>query len=108
MSLNKAHHKFSHASEGILCATLKQQGIKATGTLSTCNGCARAKAKQKRMNKVSDMKSTYAGQRWYLNTSGPYNETIKGSHYWVKLMDAFSEKCFDQYVKQKSKVPSIC
>ncbi|KAI2504335.1 Reverse transcriptase (RNA-dependent DNA polymerase) [Fragilaria crotonensis] len=47
MDINEAHQKFGHATERVVRETLKALEIIATGKMSVCDGCARAKATQK-------------------------------------------------------------
>ena len=51
-----------------------------------CDGCARAKATQKRTNKVTTVVAEKPGERIYMDTSGPYSETVMGSRYWYNLL----------------------
>ena len=107
MDVNEAHRVLGHPSEKILRDTLKLNGVKPTGTLKTCDGCARAKATQKRTNKNTDTKATKPDERYYMDTSGPYAQTIGGNRYWIKFIDDYSKKSFDFYVVRKKSVSEI-
>lgn len=107
VNIMEAHRTNGHASETILRRTMKKRGIVLTGAWKTCEGCARAKATQKRTNKTSTKKATAVGERLCLDTSGPFNETSVGSRYWVKIVDQFSGKSWEAYASKKSKVPGI-
>ena len=52
------------------------------GKMMVCDGCARAKATQKRTNKVTTVVAEKHGERIYMDTSGPYSETVKGSRFF--------------------------
>jgi hypothetical protein len=55
------------------------QGIKPTEDWAVCDGCARAKATQKRTNMITTTEAEERGKRLCMGTSGPYNETVAGS-----------------------------
>ena len=105
MDIMEAHDKLAHISEVSLRKTLKWLGIKPTGSWTTCDGCARAKARQKALRKVTDVKASGPYERMFLDTSGPFAETPAGSRYWGKLLDDWSGNCDDFYMKAKSQVP---
>ena len=79
-------------SESKVREVLKALGIIATGKMSVCDGCARAKATQKRTNKVTSVHADKPGERLFMDTSGPYSETVAGSRYWFKFVDDKTRK----------------
>ena len=83
----KAHKLLGHVSEGPLRVTLKRIGLSPTGTWRTCDGCARTKARQKRVNKITMVKATKPGERFFIDISGPFTKSIAGSVYWGKAVD---------------------
>jgi hypothetical protein len=42
-----------------------------------------------------------------IDTRGPYDPSLGGSTYWVKIMDEYTRKSWESYTKQKSDVPNI-
>ena len=60
-------------------------------------GCARAKkATQKCISKkVTTVMANALGERIYMDTSGPYSETVVGSRYWFKFVDDKIRKSWD-------------
>jgi Reverse transcriptase (RNA-dependent DNA polymerase)/Zinc knuckle len=102
MDINEAHRKFAHATENVVRKILQQVGIKAIGKMETCDGCARAKATQKRTKKVTLVKAENPGERLYMDTSGPYSETMSGSKYWFKIVDDKTRKTWDSYGAKKN------
>ena len=42
------------------------------------------------------------GERIYMDTSGPYSETVVGSRYWFKFVDDKTRKSWDYYGARKS------
>ena len=102
MDINEAHRKFGHATEKVVRSLLKSQSIKPTGEWSVCDGCARAKATQKRTNKITATEAEERGERLFMDTSGPYNETVAGSRYWFKIVDDKTRKSWDFYGAKKN------
>jgi hypothetical protein len=81
-------------------------GIKVTGELSPCFGCAQAKARQKNTAKEAKKPATKPGERFFLDLSGPFMPSIGGSKYcWIKMVDKFLNKSFDKYIKTKYQLP---
>ena len=104
MDINEAHKKFGHASEKVVRKALMAQGITPAGKMSVCDGCARAKATQKRTNKVTKVAADKAGERLFMDTSGPYTETVGGSRYWFKFVDDKTRKSWDFYGARKNAI----
>jgi hypothetical protein len=101
MDINEAHRKFGHATEKVVRSLLKLQGNKPTGDWAVCDGCARAKASQKRTNKITTTEVEERGERLYMDTRGPYNDTGAGSRYWFKTADDKTRKSWDFYGTKK-------
>ena len=70
--------------------------------MSVCDGCARAKATQKRTNKVTNLIAEKAKERLFMDTSGLYTETVAGSCYWFKFVDDKTRKSWDFYGARKN------
>ena len=75
---------------GSLRKTAKEFGIEHTGKLESCEGCARAKAKQKGVSHSSEVQETYVGERFYLDQSGPFDKSWDGKQYLQCAMDGKS------------------
>ena len=103
---NDAHERLGHVGESILRATCKEKGIKLTGSLDTCDGCSRAKARAKNLNKTTNIKATKPGERLFLDTSGPYPVSTGGNRYWIKIVDDFSRKSMSVFVSNKNQLTS--
>ena len=70
IDINVAHHKYGHVSEAALRATLKSVNIHPTGKLRSCEGCALAKAKAKKVSKIATERATIPGERIYARYFG--------------------------------------
>ena len=102
MDINEAHRKLGHATEKVVRGVLKAQGIKPTREWAVCDGCARAKATQKRTNKITTSEAEERPERLYMDTSGPYNKTVAGSRYWFEIVDDKTRKLWDFYGAKKN------
>jgi hypothetical protein len=104
ISMDALHILWAHASEKYIKTTAKELGIKTIGKLSPCFGCAQAKARQKNTSKQAKNPATKPGERFFLDLSGPFAPSIGGSKYWLKMVDEFSNKSFDKYIKTKDQL----
>jgi gag-polypeptide of LTR copia-type/Zinc knuckle len=107
MDINEAHRKFGHATEKVVRTILQGLNITPIGKMSVCDGCARAKATQKRTNKVTTVAANNPGERLYMDTSGPYTETVAGSRYWFKFVDDKTRKSWDFYGARKNLITKV-
>jgi hypothetical protein len=89
VSMDVLHTLWGHASEKYVKATAGKFGIKISGKLSPCFGCAQAKARQKNTAKLPITPATKPGERMFLDLSGPFEKSIAGSKYWLKMVDEF-------------------
>ena len=83
-------HQYSHQGEKLLRKSYKKLGVRLTGNLAACDSCLRSMAKAKGVSKTTDTISTAPVDRLFIDTSGPYPESIIGSKYWFALVDDFS------------------
>jgi hypothetical protein len=77
------------------------------GPQEVCDGCQQAKQRANAVSKLSTARASKTGQGMLINTSGPYNRSLGGSTYWVKMMDEYRRKSKESYAKRKSEVPNI-
>ena len=105
--INEAHDIYGHIGEAALRATFKALKIELTGTLRSCDGCSKAKAKAKAVSKVSTVQAVLPGERIFVDTSGPYKKSIVGSNYWILVVDQFSGKSWSFFVKKKNLLSKI-
>ena len=100
MDINEAHG-LCHLGEKLLRATFTALGTELTGQLRPCEGCCLANAKAKAVHKSSDTRATKPGERPFVDTSGPYPESIAGNRYWIQIVDDFSRKGWSSFRKSK-------
>ena len=106
MDINKAHG-LCHLGEKLLRVTFKALDVKLTGTLKPCDGCCRANAKAKGVHKSTKTVATEIGERLFIDTSGPYPESVEGNRYWICMVDDMTRKSWSKFRKSKSEMPKI-
>ena len=65
-------HGYSHIEEKLLRITYNALGVKLTGTLQFCGGCARSKAKARAVQKNAYMKASHPGASIFVYATGPF------------------------------------
>jgi len=107
MDINQAHEQYGHVSEAALRTTLKSINVRPTGNLRACEGCALAKAKAKSVPKVSTVRTTFPGERLYVDISGPYKQTFVGSKYWILFVGDYSRKSWSFFTTTKGALSEV-
>jgi len=107
LDINKAHELYGHPSDGVLKSFAREENITLTGSKKTCEACAYAKAKAKALNKATTSKATEKGERFYVDFSGPYKKTAKGSKYWLLITDDKTRKSWSYFVNQKTQIKEV-
>ena len=107
MNINTAHDAFGHMDEQILREYCKRNNIELRGNMKTCVGCMTAKAQRKPVRKQTNTRATSAGERIYVDTSGPYPRSLRGKKYWFKIVDDYSRKNWNYFMKKKEEVPDV-
>ena len=102
MDINEAHDKMGHKGEDLIKKTAKMIGCKLSGTLTSCEGCALAKAKQRAVSKTTNIKADKPGQRLFLDMSGPFTETPIGNKYMIQVVDDYLRYGIVAFCKKKS------
>ena len=102
--MDEAHDAWGHKTASLLVKTAKDYGVKLTGKLSACEGCAYAKARQKRVQKNTNTKAEKPGERIFIDTAGPFHETPSGTRYWTQMVDDFSSYGWVEFHHHKSKI----
>lgn len=82
-----AHALLAHADKRNVEAAARKYGWTLTGEWKPCGACAYAKAKAKAVPKTTLTRVTEPGERTFVDISGPYDPSIKGSRYWLNIVD---------------------
>ena len=104
IDVNDFHDKCGHKGIALIKKTLNHIGVTPLGDLKSCEACGLAKAKQRAVNKTTHVKSKMPGERLFIDTSGPYSETLGGTRYWVQIVDDYTRIGFSGFVKNKNEI----
>jgi hypothetical protein len=104
MEIYRAHYDWGHMGEVLTEKMAKDYDIELYGTLTPCEGCGTAKAKQKAVSKTTNVKETRRGERIFLDASGLYHETLWGNKYWFKAVDDYGQFGWKHFAPYKSKM----
>ena len=101
-NINDLHIESGHPSETITQATTKALGIQVTGTFKPCEDCTLGKAKQWAISKKAVPCSKIVGERVFFYISSPSTSTLCGMHYWLLVLNDFSNCIWSFFLKEKS------
>ena len=90
LDVNEAHRKWGHPSEGKMKLMAEKAKVILTGSLDQCDACAIAKVKCNSIAKVTETKASKAGERIFIDTSGPFPKSFGGNTYWRGVVDDYS------------------
>ena len=76
-------HRYSHLEENLLRLTYDNLGFKLAGTLQVCDGCAESTSKARDARKKTYTRSSNTGERMFLDTTGPFLESLIGNWHWI-------------------------
>ena len=91
LDINIAHDRMGHMNEKDLHSTMKQHGIVLTGKLQPCSACLLYKSRIKNISKLSFTQATMPGERIFMDTRGPHEQTLGRHYYWNKICDQYSK-----------------
>ena len=74
----------------MLRITYNALGVKLTGTLQVCNGCAQSKAKSRAVRNKTYTRTSQPGERMFVDTTGPFLESLIEGRYWIGVVDEYS------------------
>lgn len=102
--VNEAHDKWGHHSIRRCRVMAKVLGLKLIGDVEPCDACGLVKAKAKSVNKTTKEKATRPGERLFVDTTGPFPESLGKCKYWHGAVDDFSGKMFLSFSSSKTKM----
>ena len=80
-------HGYSHLGEKLLRITYNDLGVKLTGTLQFCGGCALSKAKSRAVRTNNYMRASNPGERIFVYTTGTFPKILIGGWYWIGVVN---------------------
>ena len=102
IDIKKLHKILHHCETNTVIHTGSKLGLKIQDTMNDCESCAKAKAKQKKMAKVTDTKSNVRGERLFMDISTIKQKSYGGGKHWLLAMDDSTDVCWSHILKQKS------
>ena len=102
MDINVVHR--SHLGEKLLRLTYNALGVKFTGTLQVCDGCARSKEKERATRKKTYKRESKPGERIFVNTTGPFPKSLIHNRYWIGVLYDYSRYSWSLFTKTKSQL----
>ena len=100
ITFNNAHGCMGHAGEGSTRWTAAYYGLKLQGKLDPCKHCGLAKARQKNLAKLTDIKSQKRGERLFIDSSWSNTPTYGGTRYWLLVMDDYTGFLWTYFLKK--------
>ena len=91
--------------ENLLRITYNYIGVKITGTLQFCGGCAKSKEKPPSVRKNNYMIASQPGERIFVYTTGPFTESLISNLYLIGVVDYYSRYSLIFFTKIKSLLP---
>ena len=79
-------------------------GVKLTGTLQVCDVCASSKAKARAVRKKTYTRASQPGERIFVDTTGPFTESLIENLYWIGVVDDYSRYSWSFFTKTKSRL----
>jgi hypothetical protein len=110
IDINNAHELYGHLNYASLHPLLISRGYviyEGGRNKKTCEACAYAKAKAKGVSKTTSLKANEKGERLFMDISGPYKMSLKGSKYWLLIVDDKTRKAWSFFVKNKSDAKKV-
>ena len=104
---NTAHKCMAHAGETTTRWTAAYYGLKLQGELDPCTHCGMAKARQKNLVKMTDIKSQIRGERLFIDSSWSTKPTFGGTRYWLLIMDDKTGFLWTYFLHKKSDTSEV-
>ena len=104
MSAQKLHEALCHSEKRITLNTENKLGIKIQGTFGDCESCDEAKAKQKKLPKVTESTSKIRGERLHIDISSVKYKSYGGGKHWLLVVDDATDVNWSYIQKKKSEL----
>ena len=93
--------KISHLREDMMHATLKHLQRRIKGTLNICEDCAKAKTKQKSLQKLAEERNLEPGEIIYIDIISQKKPSYGGSKNWILIQDCDTKQKWYFCTKKK-------
>jgi hypothetical protein len=102
LDINIAHGLLGHPDMRTVRSMASKHGWTLTGSVQPCGLCALAEARAKAIPKSTLTKAKVAGERLFLDISGPYSDSLNQNKYWLRIVDDFTRYSWDCFLPAKS------
>ena len=103
ISATKLHNMTGHTGEHLLKPTANYMKLKVIGRLPPCEVCAKAKIRQRNVQKKKIKKMpTKPGYRVFIDISSFKQVRRGGNKHWLIMVDEFSDYTHSFFLKKKS------
>ncbi len=102
LDINIAHGLLGHPDMRTVRSMASKHGWTLTGSGQPCGLCALAEARAKAIPKSTLTKAKVAGERLFLDISGPYSDSLNQNKYWLRIVDDFTRYSWDCFLPAKS------
>ena len=100
-SYDEAHDQWGHHGVNRLQAMARMEGVKLVGEPTTCHACGMAKACRARVSKLTMTKAEKIGERFFVDTTGPFAGVATDCKYLFGAVDDYSGKLFMMFGARK-------
>ena len=90
VDIKNLHVSLAHAYSSVLTVTAQQHGIQLVGELVPCSRCSMAKGIRAPIPHYTVSRAAAPMEMVYINTAGPFQESLGGSRYVVMFVDSAS------------------
>ena len=87
IDVNDLHCSLGRANDAVVRETVRQLGIKVTGRLGYCDGCAGGEGIRKAVAKSTSCRAKKRMQRLFADLAGPMQKSAGGAQYCLMIVD---------------------
>ena len=102
LDINIPHGLLGDPDTRSVTVMAKKHGWTLTGTVKPCGSCALAKACAKAIPKSIMTKAKTPVERFFLDISGPYSDSLNQNKYWLRIVDDYTRYSWYCFLPRKS------
>ena len=107
INVNRLHNQLAHCCEATTRKTAKSLGYELTGDYKVCEDCVKGKAKQKKLPKSVESKSTKPGEMMMFDISSFNSSSFGGGKHWLAITDDATDMTWSRVLKLKSELSKV-
>ena len=102
IDVNDLHCSLCHTHDDVLRETARHMGIKGTGCVGYCDGCAEREGIRKAVAKSTSCRAEKRMQRLYADYAGPMQTSTGGARYCLMIVDDATSMSWPVFLPGKS------